>query len=309
MADLLPFDDRDGFIHVDGRLVPWREAKTHLLSHALHYSSCVFEGERAYGGRIFRSRAHSERLLRSAEAVFLPMDLDVEEIERAKAEVLEANGLTDAYVRAFAFRGSERMGVDLTGAGPAHFAVAAWADWVSYFDPAQKADGLHLVTVPTRRPPPNTIRVQSKAAGNYQISFCAKAEAHALGGHDALMLDWEGYVAESSGANIFLVKDGALVTPAADRFLNGITRQTVIGIARARGVSVDDTRRIEPAELFAADEVFLTGSAVEVTPVGRITHDGETHRYETGGLGLELAEAYANLVRGGDIPVTENMAP
>lgn len=299
MTVMPPFDDRDGVIHLDGKLIDWRDAKTHLLTHALHYSSSVFEGERAYGGRIFRSRDHSERLLRSAEAIFLPMEAGVEEIERAKREVLEANGFKDAYVRAFAFLGSKRMGVDASQSGPAHFAVAAWTDWASYFDPEKTAQGLDLVTVPTRRPPPECMRVQAKAAGNYQISICAKAEAQAMGGFDALMLDWEGYVSESSGANIFFVKDGGLVTPKADRFLNGLTRQTVIELARKRGWTVDDERRILPDELFAADEVFLTGSAVEVVPVARITHEGETHTFETKGKGLEMAEAYAQLVRGG----------
>lgn len=299
MTAMPPFDDRDGLIHLDGRLVDWREAQTHILTHALHYSSSVFEGERAYNGRIFRSRDHSERLLRSAEAIYLPMAVGVEEIERAKHEVLEANRFKDAYVRAFAFRGSRRMGVDASEGGPAHFAVAAWTDWASYFDPEKTAQGLDLVTVPTRRPPPDCMRVQAKAAGNYQISICAKAEAQAMGGFDALMLDWEGYVTESSGANLFFVKNGALVTPKADRFLNGLTRQTVIELARKRGWSVDDERRILPDELLAADEVFLTGSAVEVIPVAQITHEGETHTFETKGRGLEMAEAYAQLVRGG----------
>ena len=297
MTSLPSFDERDGFIHVDGELVPWREAKTHLLTHALHYSSSVFEGERAYGGRIFRSREHSQRLLRSAEAIFLPMRVGLEEIERAKYEVLEANGFSDAYVRAFAFRGSRKMGVDAREGGPAHFAVAAWTDWASYFDPDKRAAGIDLVTVPTRRPPPQCMRVQAKAAGNYQISICAKAEAQAMGAFDALMLDWEGHVAESSGANIFFIKDGMLVTPRADRFLNGLTRQTVIEMCRESGWRVEDERRVSPEELLGADEVFLTGSAVEVTPVRQITHEGQSYEFETKGHGLEIAAAYAERVR------------
>lgn len=297
MAGLPPFDDRDGFIHLDGRLVAWREAKTHLLTHALHYSSSVFEGERAYGGKIFRSRDHSERLLRSAEAIFLPMTVGVDEIEAAKREVLEANGFTDAYVRAFAYLGSTRMGVDAGAAGPAHFAVAAWTDWASYFDPEKRAAGIDLVTVPTRRPPPECMRVQAKAAGNYQVSICAKAEAQRMGAFDALMLDWEGYVAESSGANIFFIKDGVMVTPRADRFLNGLTRQSVIGMCRKDGWRVEDERRVRPEELLSADEVFLTGSAVEVTLVSRITHDGQSYTFDTQGEGLKIAERYAALVR------------
>jgi branched-chain amino acid aminotransferase len=299
MSVLPDFDDRDGFIHLNGQLVPWREARTHLLSHALHYSSAVFEGERAYGGQIFRCRDHSERLLRSAEAIFLPLKVSAADIDRAKYETLEANGVSDAYVRAFAFLGSKRMGVDPSQAGPANFAVAVWTDWASYVDPAKRAEGVDLATVPTRRPPPECMRVQAKAAGNYQISICAKSEAQALGAYDALMLDWEGYVAESSGANIFYVKDGALHTPKADRFLNGLTRQTVISICREHGLSVDDTRRIAPDELLSADEVFLTGSAFEVTPVARITHEGKTYEFAGRERGLWVADQYAAKVRGG----------
>lgn len=298
MTQLPRFDDRDGFIHIDGRLVPWREARTHVLSHAIHYSSGVFEGERAYGGTIFRSRDHSQRLLNSAEAIFLPLEVGVEEIEAAKREVLDANGFTDAYIRAFAFLGSRRMGVDMNGAGSAHFAVAAWTDWASYFDPEKRAAGIDLVTVPTRRPPPQCVRVQAKAAGNYQVSICAKREAQRMGAFDALMLDWEGYVAESSGANLFFIKDGVIVTPKADRFLNGLTRQSVIEMCRKKGWRVEDERRVTPEELLSADEVFLTGSAVEVTLVSAITHEDQVYRFETKGDGLKIAEDYAKLVRG-----------
>ncbi|XBQ15578.1 MAG: branched-chain-amino-acid transaminase [Oceanicaulis sp.] len=298
MAGFPPFDDRDGFIHLDGALIPWREARTHLLTHALHYSTGVFEGERAYGGTIFRSRDHSERLLRSAEAIFLPLKVSVEEIERAKYATLEANGLTDAYVRAFAFLGSTKMGVDIAGAGDAHFAVAVWNDWASYVDPATRDKGVDLVTVPTRRPPPECMRVQAKAAGNYQISICAKAEAKAMGAFDALMLDWEGYVAESSGSNIFFVKDGAVFTPKADRFLNGLTRQTVIALCREAGLEVIDDRRVTPEELLAADEVFLTGSAFEVAPVMKITHEGRAHHFASSDRAVWVAERYGEHVRG-----------
>ncbi|MCP2670393.1 branched-chain amino acid transaminase [Maricaulaceae bacterium EIL42A08] len=299
MAIMPDFDDRDGFIHLDGKLIPWREARTHLLSHALHYSTAVFEGERAYGGKIFKCREHSERLIRSAQAIFLPLNVTAEEIDNAKYETLEANGFETAYVRAFAFLGSKKMGVDPSQAGPAHFAVAVWTDWDSYVDPDTLAKGVDLATVPTRRPPPECIRVQAKAAGNYQISICAKSEAQALGAYDALMLDWEGNVAESSGSNIFYVKGNTLHTPNADRFLNGITRQTVIKLCRDHGLEVDDTRRISPEELLDADEIFLTGSAFEVTPVARIKHEGKTHEFSARERSLWVADQYAKTVRGG----------
>jgi len=297
----LPFDDRDGFIYLDGKIIPWREAQTHVLTHGLHYSSSVFEGERAYGGNIFLSEKHSARLIKSAEMVHMPMPVDLDAIENAKREVLEANGFKDAYVRAFAYLGGEQMGIDTTKC-VTHFAVAAWTDWQSYFDPAERKKGLTLATVPTRRPPPECMRVHSKSAGNYQMSMIAKREAHALGAYDALMLDWEGYVAESSGANIFMVKDGVILTPNADRFLNGLTRQTIIQIARDNGYTVDDTQRILPEELIRADEIFLTGTAAEISLVSKIIHDGEEYSFGVGPVGLELASAYTDLVNSAPEP-------
>lgn len=294
---MLPFDDRDGLIFLDGEIVPWREAQSHVLTHALHYSTSVFEGERCYNGKIFKSRQHSERLIKSAEMIFMDLPYSVDEIEDAKRQALEANGFTDAYVRAFAWFGGEMMGID-TSKCVTHFAVACWDDWQSYFDPKERKKGISLATVPTRRPPPNTMRVHAKSAGNYQISTCAKREAQKLGAYDALMLDWEGFISESSGANIFMVKDGSLITPNADRFLNGLTRQTVIEIARREGITVDDQRRITPEELFTADEILLTGSAAEISGVRSINHKGDMHNFTVGNTTLLIAEAYSDLVRG-----------
>lgn len=294
---LLPFDDRDGFIFLDGKIIPWREAQTHVLTHALHYSSSVFEGERCYNGNIFKSEQHSERLINSANLVRIPMEMSVADIENAKREALEANGFKDAYVRAFAYLGGEQMGID-TSKCVTHFAVACWTDWISYFDPEERKKGLTLATVPTRRPPPMCMKVHSKSAGNYQMSIIAKREAQELGAYDALMLDWEGFVAESSGANIFMIKDGEIITPNPDRFLNGITRQTVIEMVKTMGYSVDESRRITPEELFTADQVFLTGSAAEVSLVSRIIHEGEEHNFAVGGDAQRIAESYTDLVNG-----------
>ena len=296
---MLPFDDRDGFIFMDGNIMPWREARTHVLTHALHYSTAVFEGERAYNGRIFRGREHSERLLNSARLIHIPMSLSADQIDSAKAQTLEANGFKSAYVRAFAWFGGEQMGIDTTKC-VTHFAVACWTDWQSYFDPAERKKGLSLATVPTRRPPPSTMKVHSKAAGNYQISTVAKREAQAMGAYDALMLDWEGFVAESSGSNIFFVKDGALITPKADRFLNGLTRQSTIALARQSGLKVDDGRRSLPEELLRADEVFLTGSAAEISAVSSIQHMGQTYSFAVGPISLGLAQDYTDLVHSAD---------
>lgn len=293
---MLPFDDRDGWIWVDGQIVPWREATTHVLTHGLHYSTSVFEGERAYNGKIFKSRTHSERLLKSAEMIYMNMPYDVEQLEQAKYDVLSKQNMKNAYVRAFAWYGGEQMGIDTTKC-VTHVGVACWDDWESYFDPQFKKNGLTLSLVSVRRPPPGTMRIHSKSAGNYQLSTCAKREAQLAGADDALMLDWEGNVAESSGANIFFVKDGVLNTPKADRFLNGITRQTVIDLAREHGLTVDDTRRISLDELLDADEAFLTGSAAEISSIGKIMIEKQTHTFEISTISTDLINAYSDLVR------------
>lgn len=264
---VIPFDQREGTIWFDGAMVPWREAKIHVLSHGLHYGSSVFEGERAYGGRIFKSLEHTKRLHRSAELLDFKIPFSVEEIEAAKELVLKTSGLRDAYLRPVAWRGSEMMGVSAQG-NTIHLAIAAW-EWPSYFDAATKMKGIRLDMAEYRRPDPATAPCASKAAGLYMICTISKHRAENKGYADALMLDFEGNVAECTGANVFFVKDGVIHTPTADRFLNGITRQTVIELARRRGVEVVE-RRIRPEEMADFSECFITGSAAEVTPVSEI---------------------------------------
>jgi branched-chain amino acid aminotransferase len=261
------FDDRDGWIWYDGKLVPWRDAKAHVLTHALHYASAVFEGERAYGGKIFKSTQHSERLRRSARVLDFEVPYSAAEIDAAKAQTLQKNGFVDAYVRPIAWRGSEMMGVSAQN-NKIHLAIAVW-DWPSYFDPAQRMKGIRLDLAEYRRPDPATAPSLAKAAGLYMICTISKHRAERRGYADAMMLDWQGRVAECTGANIFFVKDGVVHTPTADCFLDGITRQTVIELARRRGVEVVE-RRIMPEELAGFSECFITGTAAEVTPVGEI---------------------------------------
>jgi branched-chain amino acid aminotransferase len=262
-----PYHDRDGFIWQDGALLPWREAKLHVLSHGLHYASAVFEGERVYGGVIFKLTEHSQRLADSARLLGFELPCSVEDVDRACDEALRANGIKDGYVRPIAWRGSEMMGVSAQ-ATRIHLAVAAW-DWGSYFSEDARLQGIRMRTSPWRRPSPECAPVHAKATGLYMICTLSKHEAEKEGFHDALMLDWRGRVAEATGANIFLVIDGRLHTPTPDCFLDGITRRTVIGLARARGIEVIE-RAIMPDELRQAREIFLTGTAAEVTPVGQI---------------------------------------
>lgn len=285
----IPFDDRDGFIWMDGKILPWREAKVHFLTHALHYGTQVFEGERAYSGKIFKSLAHSKRLLNSANVIHMDMHHTAEQIENIKYEVLKVNKLENAYVRVAAWRGSEQMGIDTAGTHT-HVAVAAW-EWGSYFDPQVREKGISLGSTSWRKPAPNTAPTQSKTASLYNLSCIVKYEVKKQGFTDALMLDHEGYVAESTGANLFAIKDGVLITPIADRFLNGITRQTAMQLARDIGVSVEE-RRIKPEELASFDEIFLTGTAAELTAVGRI--DDQT--YSVGPITKQLQSAYEDLV-------------
>ena len=284
------YDDRDGKIWLDGRLVDWREAEVHILTHALHYASSVFEGERAYGGRIFESRRHSERLHYSAGAIDFRIPYTVDEIEAAKQEVLAANGLTDAYVRAVAWRGAgEDMGV-ASRRNPVRLAIAAW-EWGAYYGDA-KLKGAKLDVAKWRRPAPECAPVHAKAAGLYMICTMAKHAAEAKGCSDAMMFDYRGYVAEATGANIFFVRDGEVHTPKPDCFLNGITRQTVIGMLEDRQIKVHE-RHIEPAELESMQQCWLTGTAAEVTPVGRI---GDWS-FEVGAMARDVSDAYEKLVR------------
>ncbi|SES09903.1 branched chain amino acid aminotransferase apoenzyme [Tranquillimonas rosea] len=284
------YDDRDGKIWMDGQLVEWRDANVHILTHALHYASSVFEGERAYGGRIFESRKHSERLRGSAEMIDFEIPYSVDEIETAKQQVLEANGFSDAYVRAVAWRGAgEDMGV-ASARNPVRMAVAAW-EWGAYYGDA-KMKGAKLDISKWKRPSPETIPSAAKAAGLYMICTMSKHSAEAKGCGDALMFDYRGYVAEATGANIFFVKDGEVHTPLPDCFLNGITRQTVIGMLKERGIAVHE-RHIMPEELEGFEQCWLTGTAAEVTPVGQI---GD-YSFEVGEMARDIAKSYEELVR------------
>jgi len=284
------YDDRDGTIWLDGQLVDWRSAKVHILTHAMHYASSVFEGERAYGGKIFESRWHSERLLASGRMIDVQIPYTVDEIEAAKYEVMRANGLSDAYVRAVAWRGSgEDMGVSSAKNG-VRMAVAAW-EWGDYYGDA-KYKGAKLDISRWKRPSPECAPVHAKAAGLYMICTISKHEAEAKGCSDALFMDYRNYVAEATGANIFFVKDGEVHTPEADVFLNGITRQTVIGMLEQRQIKVHQ-RHIMPGELETFEQCWLTGTAAEVTPVGQI---GD-YNFEVGEMTKGIAKAYEDLVR------------
>ena len=287
----VPFDDRDGWIWFDGEFVPWREAKTHVLTHGLHYGSSVFEGERMYGGEIFRLTAHSQRLKRSAELLDFEIPYSVAEIDAACKETCARNGLIDCYIRPVAYLGAEQLSVSARNS-KVHLAIAAW-EWPSYFDPEVKKKGIALEWAKWRRPDPSTAPSTAKAAGLYMICTMSKTAAEKRGYADALMLDWRGYVAEATGANVFFVKDGALHTPRVDHILDGITRQTVIEMAQARGTEVV-VRDILPEELAGFSECFLTGSAAEVTPVGQV---GD-YRFTPGELSLGLMDDYGKLVRG-----------
>jgi branched-chain amino acid aminotransferase len=286
----VPFDDRDGVIWWDGALVPWREARLHVLTHGLHYATAVFEGERAYGGTVFRLRAHTERLLRSARLLGFDIPFTADAIDAASMEVLARNGLTDAYVRPIAWRGTEQLAVSPAGTR-IHLAIACW-EWPHVFG-ADPMAGLRLAVARWRRPHPETAPMQAKASGLYMIGSMAKAEAEAAGWDDALMLDWRGRVAEATGANIFLVFDGELHTPTPDCFLDGITRQAVIGIARRLQMKVVE-RAILLEEMAGASEVFITGTAAEVTAVRRI---GD-HSYAPGRITETLVAEFRKLVRG-----------
>ena len=274
------YDDRDGYIWMDGEFVPWRDSKVHVLTHALHYASSVFEGERAYGGKIFRSLDHSKRLHNSAEIMGFKIPFSVDQVEQAKTEALAKSGLESAYVRALAWRGSEMMGVSAQN-NTIHLAVAVW-HWGDYF--ADKMKGIRLTHAKWRRPAPDTAPCHAKAAGLYMICTLSKPAAER---------DYRGRVAEATGANIFFVRDGALHTPTPDCFLNGLTRQTAIKLAKERGIEVIE-RAIFPDELSTFSECFITGSAAEITPVAEI---GE-HRYKPGQISEALVNDYTALVNG-----------
>ncbi len=285
----IPFDDRDGFIWIDGEMLPWREAKIHFLTHGFHYGTEVFEGERAYNGHIFKSTQHSKRLIKSANLIKMDVRYDVDDVETIKKDVLKANNLTNGYVRAAIWRGSEQMGIDISET-KSHMAIAAW-EWGSYFDPKARDTGISLHTCNFAKLNLREDLAQSKCGGFYVLSTIAKAEAQKAGFTDALMLDQYGDVAESTGANLFAIKDGNIHTPIADRFLNGITRQTIIELANHLNINLIE-RRIKPEELDTFEEIFLTGSAAEITAVGKI----DEIEYTVGSVTKKLRTAYEDLV-------------
>jgi branched-chain amino acid aminotransferase len=284
-AMAVAFDQRPDLIWFDGKLVPTYDAKINVLTHALHYASCVFEGERAYGGTIYKGTEHSERLKRSAGILDFEIPYSVAEIDAAKSLVLEKNGQNDAYVRAIAWRGSEQLGVSAQQ-NTIHLAVATW-EWPSYFDPAQRLKGIKLDLADYRRPDPMTAPCFAKAAGLYMICTVSKHRAERKGFADALMLDWQGRVAECTGANVFFIKDGKIHTPIADCFLDGITRRAAIMLAKKRGIEVIE-RRIMPEELSSFSECFITGTAAEVTAVAQIAD----WNFNPGGITKQLMDDY-----------------
>ena len=284
------FDDRDGQIWYDGKLVPWRDANLHVLTHGLHYASSVFEGERVYDGEIFKLTEHSERLANSARLLGFSLPVSVEELDRACREVVSANRIVDGYVRPVAWRGSEMMGVSAQQ-NAIHLAIATWA-WPSYFSPEARLKGIRLQLSGWQRPDPKTAPTQSKAAGLYMICTLSKHAAERDGYDDALMLDYRGLVAEATGANVFFSRDGVLHTPVPDCFLDGITRRTVMDLARARGIEIVE-RQIRPEEMADFEECFLTGTAAEVTPVSEIG----PYRFTPGTICQQMIADYDATVR------------
>jgi branched-chain amino acid aminotransferase len=285
-----PFDQRDGYIWYDGEMVPWRDAKLHVLTHGLHYASAVFEGERVYGGEIFKLTEHSKRLQNSAKLLGFEIPYTVAEIDQASREAVRANNIVDGYVRPIAWRGSEQMGVSAQK-NKIHLSIASWY-WGTYFDMEQRLKGIRLCLAEYRRPDPRTAPSKSKATGLYMICTIEKHRAENMGYADALMLDWRGRIAESTGANIFFVKGQDLHTPTPDCFLDGITRRTVIGLAKKHGLNIIE-RAIMPEEMANFEQCFLTGSAAEVTPVSEI---GD-YRFTVGEISKTLMKDYAAAVR------------
>ncbi len=285
-----PYDQREGFIWLNGKLIAWNDARLHVLTHGLHYASAVFEGMRAYDGEIFKLTEHDQRLHDSAKILDFEIPYIVALLDKAARDVVRANKLSDAYIRPIAWRGPEQMGVAAQKTRT-NVAIAAW-DWGSYFDPAARAKGLRLAFAEFRRPDPRTAPVKSKAAGLYMICTIEKHRAERQGYNDALMLDWRGQIAEATGANIFFVKDGVLHTPTPDCFLNGITRQAVIGLAKKRGLKVIE-RAIMPEELTGFSECFITGTAAEVTPVAEIG----PYKFAIGDITRMLMDDFTGLTR------------
>jgi len=290
MAAGQSYDQLNGKIWLNGEFVQWGDAKVHFLTHGLHYASCVFEGQRVYGGEIFKLEEHTERLFKSAGMLDMKIPYTQEEINRANRETVQQSGIVDGYVRPAAWRGSEMMGVSAQK-NRINVAIAVW-EWPSYFTPEARMKGIRLTFSQWRRPDPRTAPVHAKASGLYMICTLSKHAAEAKGYDDALMLDWRGQLAESTGSNLFLVIDGELHTPTPDCFLDGITRRTVIGLAKARQIKVVE-RSIMPEELARASEVFVTGTAAEVTPVSEI----DQYRFTPGAVCRQMIADYESAVR------------
>jgi branched-chain amino acid aminotransferase len=290
MAEVIPFDDRDGTIWYDGKLIPWRDAKTHVLTHGLHYGSSVFEGERYYNGRIYKLKEHTERLFESARILGMKIPYTPDEIDAACNEVIASHGFPDGYVRPVAFRGSEMMAVSAQST-KIHVAIAVW-QWGSYFDPATKMKGIRIGISDWKRPAPDCAPSKAKAAGLYMIATLSKHAAEGQGYADALMYDYRGYVAEGTGANIMFVKDGELHTPMPDCFLDSITRRVVQGLATKRQIKVN-VRHIKPEELAGFSEAFFAGTAAEVTPISEIG----PYKFKPGAITETLMHDYAEDVR------------
>jgi len=290
--DIIPFDKRDGYIWQNGIIIPWQDAKTHILNHGLHYASCVFEGERIYDKQIFKCTEHSARLHKSAEILGFNIPYSIEELNKAKKEIAAKQNIIDGYMRAFAWRGSEKMAISAQN-NTIHVAIACWP-WPPYYSDEARKKGLKLKFAKYRRPDPATAPTSAKAAGLYMICTISKHEAEAEGYNDALMLDYRGYLSEATGANLFLVmKNGELHTPTPDCFLNGITRQTIITIAKENGIKVVE-RHILPEELSKADDAFLTGSAAEITRIGSV--DDKYYYPKISDMTLDLMTKYKNIV-------------
>jgi len=290
MADIIPFDERDGALWLDGKLVPWRDAKVHVLTHGLHYASCVFEGERLYNGRIYKLAEHTARLFESARILGMKIPFTQDEINRACYEAAQAQKIEDGYVRPVVFRGSEMMAVSAQNT-KIHVAIAVW-QWPSYFDPKEKMKGIRLAISDWKRPAPDTAPTRAKAAGLYMICTLSKHKAEADGYADAMMLDYRGYVAEATGANMFFVQNGTIYTPTPDCFLDGVTRRSVMALARARQIPVIE-KHIKPEELEGYTECFITGTAAEVTPVSEIG----PYRFTPGKITETLMQDYSDEVR------------
>jgi branched-chain amino acid aminotransferase len=290
---MLPFDNRDGLIWMNGEFIAWNEAKCHVINQGMHYASSVFEGERAYKGKIFKSEEHTKRLFKSANTLGMDMPFSEKQINEAKDELINKMKLQDCYVRPIVWRGSKQMGLS-TSNSDINVAIAAWDDWASYFKIEDRKAGLRLITSPWKRPSPDTAPCEAKASGPYVICTMSKSFAEQKGYHDALMLDYRGYIAEGTGANIFFIKDNEIHTPIPDCFLNGITRQTVIEMLSGQGFNIIE-RHIMPDEISNYDEAFLTGTAAEITPLQSI--DEVKFKTGDGTKNFKFMQAYHNLVR------------